>query len=244
MELGTQAEGQGQAQAEGQGQAQAGLQGVQVQAQKQIQKQAQAQGTQKQGTPTRIPLSALSLSQIRLLIVCYGNGLPSSLLAADSLIGRRVLLPHQVLVVDSPYLSAPPADLLRLLEAWKQARGVGAGEVNSANMGENAAKTGANTDENTEYMGANTGANTVNTGSNTVNTPGAHRGSALVLADVCKEGPGMPFAAFATALQRAQLLPSGWGVVGGQATYHPLSRTLTFLSAEDIEAEAERLLSP
>jgi 2-oxoisovalerate dehydrogenase E1 component len=58
----------------------------------------------------------------------------------------------------------------------------------------------------------------------------------VVFADVCKDGPGMPFAAFITQLQNKKALPASWRCVGAVRTYNPLGRTLTFTSEEDITA--------
>ena len=58
---------------------------------------------------------------IKAVLVTYGNGVPTSLLAVKNLFADSAsadgLLPEEVLVVDCPYLSAVPAQLTELLTA-------------------------------------------------------------------------------------------------------------------------------
>jgi hypothetical protein len=142
-----------------------------------------------------IAASKLDLPKIKLVIVSYGNGLPTSLIAMNAMVEKKIVAADEVLVVDSPYLSRPPAQLQSLL----------------ADLTATASK-------------------------------GAGAGPAVVLADICKEGPGMPFASFVVSLQAAGALPSQWRAVGAQPTYNPLGQLLTFLSAEDIEKAALSML--
>ena len=65
----------------------------------------------------------------------------------------------------------------------------------------------------------------------------------LLFADICKEGPGMPFAGMAAIMQNEGLLDCPWRAVGAQATYNPLGNTITFLSAEDVKRGIELLVS-
>ncbi len=58
--------------------------------------------------------------------------------------------------------------------------------------------------------------------------------SHVVFADVCKDGPGMPFASMAVKLQNEGVLDMKWRAIGAANTYNPLSRTLTFLNSADI----------
>lgn len=64
----------------------------------------------------------------------------------------------------------------------------------------------------------------------------------ILFADVCKEGQGMIFSSFVVQLQKEQILPTSWKVIGSQPTYNPLGQTLTFLSSDDVEKEAIHLL--
>ena len=65
----------------------------------------------------------------------------------------------------------------------------------------------------------------------------------VLFADICKEGPGMPFAGMATLLQKNGSLTVPWQAVGAQYTYNPLGNTLTFLSTEDIINGVDILLN-
>lgn len=130
----------------------------------------------------------VDLSKISLVIVSYGNGLPTSLITMNNLVEKGLVKADQVLVVDSPYLTAPPKQLQVLLKEL------------------------------------------------------APNAPAVIFADICKEGPAMPFASFVVKLQNASVLPSQWRAVGAQPTYNPLGQLLTFLSTEDIEGAAKSLL--
>lgn len=142
----------------------------------------------KCGTVAR---SAVDLSKVKLVVASYGNGLPTSLIAANNMVEKGLLTPEEVLVVDSPYLSRPPKQLELLMQELRQ----------------------------------------------------ANPSAALVLADICKEGPAMPFAAFVVKLQNANLLPARWGAVGATNTYNPLGSLNTFLSPEDVERTAQAAMS-
>lgn len=48
------------------------------------------------------------------VIVTYGNALPTSLLAADELVQKGIVSSKHIYVVDCPYLSSPPKQLLEL----------------------------------------------------------------------------------------------------------------------------------
>lgn len=133
----------------------------------------------------------VNLKKVSLVIVSYGNGLPTSLITMNSLIEKGVVSAEEVLVVDSPYLTRPPKELESLLD---------------------------------ELHGKNGAA------------------PAVVFADICKEGPGMPFASFVVNLQKSGLLPARWRAIGGTNTYNPLGQLLTFLSPDDIEQAATALL--
>ena len=63
--------------------------------------------------PPAASSAASSTSRRQIVIVTYGNGVPTSLLAQQSL---TALYPdHEVVVIDTPYLSSPPADLAAYL---------------------------------------------------------------------------------------------------------------------------------
>jgi hypothetical protein len=138
-----------------------------------------------------ITKDSVKLSKVKLVVVSYGNGLPTSLIAANNMVEKGTFAPEEVLVVDSPYLTHPPKQLELLLQELRQS------------------------------------------------SPHA----ALVLADICKEGPAMPFASFVVKLQAANLLPVRWGAVGATNTYNPLGQLLTFLSPEDVERTSQAALS-
>jgi hypothetical protein len=72
---------------------------------------------------------------------------------------------------------------------------------------------------------------------------GLGKNDRLLFADICKEGPGMPFAGMAAIMQNEGLLECPWRAVGAQATYNPLGNTITFLSAEDIKNGIQLLVS-
>ncbi len=57
---------------------------------------------------------------------------------------------------------------------------------------------------------------------------------AVVFADVCKQGSSMPLSNHSISLHHQRLLPSAWTLIGASPTFNPLSRTLTFLTTEDI----------
>lgn len=116
----------------------------------------------------------------RLAIVSYGNGVCTSLLAAKELMSE-----FDVTVIDCPYLSAPPKQLVDLTTSGKF--------------------------------------------------------DCVVFADVCKQGSGMPLGGHAISLQNQGALKMPWRVVGAAPTYNPLSRTITFLSVEDIVSSARSL---
>lgn len=130
----------------------------------------------------------VDFTKISLVIVSYGNGLPTSLITMNNLVEKGEVRAEEVLVVDSPYLTAPPKQLQVLLKEL------------------------------------------------------APNAPAVVFADICKEGPAMPFAAFVVKLQNAGLLPAQWRAVGAQPTYNPLGQLLTFLSSDDIAQAATSLL--
>ena len=138
-----------------------------------------------------ISKSQLNMSKIKVIVVSYGNGLPTSLIAMNNLIEKGEFTPEEVLIVDSPYLSRPPKQLELLLHEIK----------------ENNATTSTTTTTST----------------------------AVVFADICKEGPGMPFSSFIVKLQSIGILPPQWRAIGAQNTYNPLGKLLTFLSPEDVE---------
>lgn len=127
--------------------------------------------------------SDILMAKIKLVVVSYGNGLPTSLIAVNNLVASGAFAMDEVLVVDSPYLSKPPKQLELLLQELKT----------------------------------------------------ANPSAALVLADICKNGPAMPFSSFAVKLQNEGLLPARWRAIGAANTYNPLGKLLTFLSSEDIE---------
>ena len=58
--------------------------------------------------------------------------------------------------------------------------------------------------------------------------------SHILFADVCKEGSNMPLGGIATKLHNDNVLNLPWKIIGACPTYNPLSRTLTFLNADDI----------
>jgi len=68
------------------------------------------------------------------------------------------------------------------------------------------------------------------------NSSSSSNGTTHVLfADVCKQGAGMPLLGHASALHNeGTLTGTTWRCIGASPTYNPLSRTLTFTSAEDI----------
>ena len=65
---------------------------------------------------------------------------------------------------------------------------------------------------------------------------------AVLFADICKEGPGMPLAGLASMLQRQSCLKVPWQAIGAQRTYNPLGNTMTFLSTEDISEAVVTLI--
>ncbi len=138
----------------------------------------------------------VDLSKVSLVIVSYGNGLPTSLITMNNLIEKGTLKAEEVLVVDSPYLTRPPKELEVLLTELQQAH----------------------------------------------HGHGRKHEPAVVFADICKEGPAMPFASFVVSLQKSGVLPAHWRAVGGTPTYNPLGQLLTFLSTEDIEQAATAAL--
>jgi deoxyxylulose-5-phosphate synthase len=127
--------------------------------------------------------NSVDLSKVKVVVVSYGNGLPTSLIAMNNMVEKNQFSPEEVLVVDSPYLSRPPQQLELLLQELRQ------------------------------------------------HSPSA----ALVMADICKNGPAMPFASFVVKLQASGALPAQWRAIGAANTYNPLGQLLTFLSTEDIE---------
>jgi 2-oxoisovalerate dehydrogenase E1 component len=65
---------------------------------------------------------------------------------------------------------------------------------------------------------------------------------AVLFADVCKEGFGMPLGGMAITMQNNGVLAQPWLAIGATNTYNPLSRTLTFLTTEDVINSAQKLL--
>lgn len=116
----------------------------------------------------------------RAAVITYGNGVPTALLAAKTLVQSHGWTADAVIVIDCPCLSQLPSQLESLL---------------------------------------------LQCGSTL---------ESLVFADVCKAGSNMPLNYHLHALQEKKLLPRQWKMVGACPTYNPLSRTLTFLSEEDI----------
>lgn len=56
------------------------------------------------------------IATLKLVIVTYGNGVPTTLLAVKQLMDESMLTESEVLVIDSPYLSDVPNDLLSLFQ--------------------------------------------------------------------------------------------------------------------------------
>jgi len=133
----------------------------------------------------------LNLKKVSLIIVSYGNGLPTSLIAMNNLVEKGVVAANEVLVVDSPYLTRPPQELEALL----------------------------------------------------LEAQGGKHAPAVVFADICKEGPAMPFASFVVSLQKSGALPATWRAIGATNTYNPLGQLLTFLSPDDIEQAVAAVLT-
>lgn len=164
--------------------------------------------------------AALTMGTVSLIIVSYGNGIPTSLLAMNEIqkrpqadrseIQKRPQTdrsggtgPGVVLVVDTPYLSSPPKGLTALLTAMSSKVKRQEGLLLS-----------------------------------TTKAP------SLLFADICKEGgSGMPLAGFVVELQSREVLAGfpAWQIVGAQATYNPLGQMVTFLSKDDIISKADRL---
>jgi hypothetical protein len=127
------------------------------------------------------------------IVVTYGNGVPTALQTALNLIqdakkNKDVAAKiGSITVVDSPYLSSAPGQLKELLSA-----------------------TGGN--------------------------------DRVIFADICKQGPGMPFGGISAALQNEGLLKVPFRAIGAEATYNPLGNTLTFLSVADIRSAIDKLI--
>jgi hypothetical protein len=66
--------------------------------------------------------------------------------------------------------------------------------------------------------------------------------SAVLFADICKEGPGSVLAHHACNLHQQQCLPPLWDVVGAARSYNPLGSLCTFLNQDDITDKAIDLL--
>lgn len=67
--------------------------------------------------------------------------------------------------------------------------------------------------------------------------------SAIVFADICKYGPGMPMATRLSDLQNKNVLKTNkWRLIGASPTYNPLGTYLTFLSVDDIVQCVDQLL--
>ena len=63
----------------------------------------------------------------------------------------------------------------------------------------------------------------------------AHDYHAVIFADVCKYGAGMPLGGVAVDLQNDGILKSKqWKIIGATPTYNPLGTTLTFLNTGDV----------
>lgn len=125
------------------------------------------------------------------VIVTYGNGVPTALQTAISVIQDANKSKDgkigSITVVDSPYLSSAPGQLKELL----------------ATLGPN---------------------------------------DRVLFADICKEGPGMPFGGISASLQNEGLLTVPFRAIGAEATYNPLGNTLTFLSVADIRSAINKLV--
>ena len=113
-------------------------------------------------------------------IVTYGNGVPTATNAVIEMLKMSSTEKQfsSISIIDSPYLSNPPQQLIDLLQS--------------------------------------------------------KRFDAVLFADICKEGPGMPFAGIAASLQKKGSLSVPWQAIGAQQTYNPLGNLLTFLSTTDI----------
>lgn len=57
-----------------------------------------------------------SNTRVKLAILSYGNGVPTSLAAMDKLCKEYGYSDDEIIVIDSPYISAPPGELLKLLD--------------------------------------------------------------------------------------------------------------------------------
>mmetsp|Transcript_31539 Transcript_31539/g.52688 ORF Transcript_31539/g.52688 Transcript_31539/m.52688 type:complete len:246 (-) Transcript_31539:32-769(-) len=152
------------------------------------------------------------LQDIKLVITSYGNGLPASLIAMTQLVEDQCIQSHEVVVIDCPYLTTPPAQLTTFLADLRAATSASATATGSGDDG-----------------GSGSGS-----GIEPASKKKSFDGFALVLADVCKHASGAPFPSFAIRFQHSGLLPSRWRVAAAQPTYNPLGQTLTFLSSEDI----------
>jgi hypothetical protein len=64
----------------------------------------------------------------------------------------------------------------------------------------------------------------------------------VLFADICKQGPGMPFAGISATLQNDGHLNVPFRAIGAEATYNPLGNTLTFLSVADIRSAIDKLV--
>lgn len=66
---------------------------------------------------------------------------------------------------------------------------------------------------------------------------------AVIFADVCKYGAGMPLGGVAVDLQNSGVLKSKqWKIIGAAPTYNPLGTTLTFLNTNDVLSVIDELV--
>ena len=66
---------------------------------------------------------------------------------------------------------------------------------------------------------------------------------AVIFADVCKYGAGMPLGGVAVDLQNGGVLKSKqWKIIGAVPTYNPLGTTLTFLNTTDVLSVIDELV--